>query len=618
MSSTTIRIIAAVLDTEKLVLYKEDGETMDIPQGDPRVAKILDQASDPIAEQGWADVDITELADPDSDVYREFENLVRGAIRFFRVHRSKLTDLFDQIVEDGEETSENTTEAPHLQPAVIGVVPSDEETSVSASAPTPTPAPSTVSDATTTRKPSQKEAIGEIMANAQPVSDPKFRASDTTPEHTMIAAVSNDEGGEDLTIVPGIEHLEPQLRHAVKLGSTEGATNFVRRLAAVIDKRRHTIDELLNFMSRGDLPIADDGSIVAYKVLKSHGAPKDKFVDCHTGKVVQQIGSYVTQANVDESRRTECSTGLHIARRGYLRNFSGDIITMVKVNPEDVIAVPQGEPDKMRARGYHILFNIPANEHYSLRANKPLEGSEAKKMLTMALRGQHIGVIEEVAIGGARGTDVKITPASKLDGVNQKAPKPKKRTPETEAIDVDAKREKAPTVDPKATSDRIVKKKQAGTEQRQLFEKKDWVGLYDFKKAKKKGWSALGFSATEEKTILANDPSKAETKVKTPAKKAAAKKTLVKKSAAKKTPAKKTAPKKATKPASKKEVDLSNMTRREKAEHLAALADNPKFSKAKRRQAFQDLIEHKKSSKVSWSVLGIKNFDALQTRMENI
>ncbi|QDP54410.1 MAG: putative protein rIIB [Prokaryotic dsDNA virus sp.] len=607
MSSTTIRIIAAVLDTEKLVLYKEDGETMDIPQGDPRVAKILDQASDPIAEQGWADVDITELADPDSDVYREFENLVRGAIRFFRVHRSKLTDLFDQIVEDGEETSENATEAPHLQPAVIGVVPNNEDDPASTSTPTPTPtpipAPSIVSDATTTRKPSQKEAIGEIMANAQPVSDPKFRASDTTEEHTMIAAVSNDEGGEDLTIVPGIEHLELQLRHAVKLGSTEGATNFVRRLAAVIDKRRHTIDELLNFMSRGDLPIADDGSIVAYKVLKSHGAPKGKFVDCHTGKVVQQIGSYVTQANVDESRRTQCSTGLHIARRGYLRGFSGDIITMVKVNPEDVIAVPQGEPDKMRARGYHILFNIPANEHYSLRANKPLEGSEAKKMLTMALRGQHIGVIEEVAIGGARGTDVKITPAAKLDGVIQKAPKPKNRTPETEAIDVDAKREQAPAVDPKATSDRVVQKKQASTEQRQLFEKKNWVGLYDFKKAKKKGWSALGFSATEEKTILANDPSKAETKVKTPAKKA---------------PAKKTAPKKATKPAAKKEADLSNMTRREKAEHLAALADNPKLSKAKRQQAFQDLIEHKKSSKVGWGTLGIKNFDALQTRMENI
>jgi hypothetical protein len=122
-------------------------------------------------------------------------------------------------------------------------------------------------------------------------------------------------------------------------------------------------------------------------------------VDCHSKKVKQKLGSRVVMDPklVDPSRRTECSSGLHIARRGYLNHFSGDTIMMVKIAPEDVIAVPMGEPDKMRVAAYHIVGQIPPNVHAALRSNRPMTGdSTASKMLADVLAGNHVPVLEEV------------------------------------------------------------------------------------------------------------------------------------------------------------------------------------------------------------------------------
>lgn len=213
--------------------------------------------------------------------------------------------------------------------------------------------------------------------------------------------------------VPGVEKLAKQMERAAYGESFAGFELFMKRIASVIDKRGHSVQELLNFMERGDLPIADDGSIIGYKVLQTHGKGPDKFVDCHSKQVWQQLGSYVhmKESSVDPSKRTECSTGLHIARRGYLRGFSGDIITIVKVAPEDVIAVPNNEPDKMRAAAYHIVQVLPKEVHEILRTNKPMTSNElASRLLADAIAGRHIGIIEDVFITEAKGGGVIVTP----------------------------------------------------------------------------------------------------------------------------------------------------------------------------------------------------------------
>lgn len=228
------------------------------------------------------------------------------------------------------------------------------------------------------------------------------------PKETLVAVVNGKE-------IPGVEALERQMEHAAYHGSAIGLQRFLERIAAVIDDRGHTVDELLNFMKRGDLPIADDGSIIAYKVLRSQD---DHFVDCHTKRVTQRLGSYVWMAGslVDPSRRTQCSSGLHIARRKYLSGFPGDVITMVKIAPENVIAVPANEPDKMRVRAYHIVAVLPPEVHPMLRSNQPMtENATAAKMLADVVAGNHVAVLESVNIGGPGGDKVFVSRSQRED-----------------------------------------------------------------------------------------------------------------------------------------------------------------------------------------------------------
>lgn len=212
--------------------------------------------------------------------------------------------------------------------------------------------------------------------------------------------------------IEGVEKIQHQLE-AVANGEADsiGLVNFMKRLADFPKERSHTVQELLRFLERGDLPLANDGSILAYKVLTSTGED-GWFVDCHTRKVRQCVGARVSMSEdlIDPSRRNECSTGLHIARRGYLRHFPGDIIALVKIAPEDVVAVPEYDANKMRVAAYHIIGLIPSRLHEVLRNNNNMtDGEEGAELLGAAVAGLHIGVTHEVVIRSNMGGDVVIT-----------------------------------------------------------------------------------------------------------------------------------------------------------------------------------------------------------------
>lgn len=247
--------------------------------------------------------------------------------------------------------------------------------------------------------------------------------SDNKQERGYVAPAVNPEAETTVAVVngveiPGIEKLEKQLEYAA-FQNSKGLEKFLERLAKVIDKRKHSVQELLNFMERGDLPIADDGSIVAYKILKYRNKGSDLFHDCHSQNVPQRVGSRVSMAEkmVDDSRRVQCSTGLHVARRGYIRGFGGDLVTLIKVAPEDVIAVPYNEPDKMRAAAYHIVAKLPDAAYSLLMGNSPMTShAPSAQILANVIAGDHIGVIEEVVIGGPKGTDLRITPNVEVVG----------------------------------------------------------------------------------------------------------------------------------------------------------------------------------------------------------
>lgn len=209
--------------------------------------------------------------------------------------------------------------------------------------------------------------------------------------------------------IPGMEKIEKQIVHAAEADAV-GLTKFLQRLAVVIDDRGHEVQELLDFMKAGDLPIADDGTIIAYKKL--YAQQDGWFVDPHSRKVLQRPGSFVTMAKelVDPSRRTECSTGLHIGRRGYMGRFSGDTIMLVKIAPEDVIAVPSHSPDKMRVMGYHIIARLEDELYRIINRNQPISRSEkGAELLGRVVAGDHVGIREIVEVKAAMGGEIVIT-----------------------------------------------------------------------------------------------------------------------------------------------------------------------------------------------------------------
>lgn len=216
-----------------------------------------------------------------------------------------------------------------------------------------------------------------------------------TSEDTVVAVVGD-------TLIPGMEKIERQIEYAAIHTDCKGFEKFMERLAEVVNDRGHTAQELLNFMEYADLPIADDGTIVAYKTLDYADGERDVWVDKHSGTVRQKLGTRVSMPlkDVDESRRIQCSTGLHIARRQYLRYYMGDVLTIVKVAPEDVVAVPERERDKMRAASYHIVGLLPEGARSLVGNGLPATtNKDAAKMIADVIAGNHVGVLEEVRIG---------------------------------------------------------------------------------------------------------------------------------------------------------------------------------------------------------------------------
>lgn len=462
-NKTTLRIIAAVVDTRALTLYLEDGDTYTIQQGDSRLRPIVEQITPILTIPGQ----VAEITlEKDTTHYQSFEEQTNGFVRFFKVAKSKIASLF------GAKDETDTVE-----PQIIGQVSISQD--------------------------KMSAAIDDIMANARP-------ADHQVEAHETVVAVVDGK-----TVVPGVENISKQVKLGASLGSTKGLEAFFDRIAKVITQRQHSVEDLLKFLEKGDLPIADDGSIVIYKVLNRSN---DCYVDCHTHRVKQRVGSYVCMdpSMVDHNRRQECSNGLHVARRGYLRGFSGNVCVLAKVAPEDVIAVPYEDANKMRVCGYHILSELPDAAYDKLKANRSMvDIPEAQQLLADALSGNHVGKLEEVRINGHMGSDVVITP---LDASGHPIPVPTAEASLEKAVTIEEENTiGAPSVNPNEIASKVMAAKTNDTkstpglspnqyEARTLFDAGKFAELRDFKKARKKSWTVLGFTEAEVDQIMGEAP----------------------------------------------------------------------------------------------------------------
>lgn len=494
--SKLVRITCAIVDKQRLTMYKEDGETIIINQGDVRMKRIVDDIGPQLLANNYADVDLS--GPPVQNSYKDFEEKSSGMVKLFRIAKSKLASIFrtDDLV------------AEIIEPVQLGQVP--------------------------TAKVNTEKALAdfqEVMQHATPVTAANFdedsvakqgvvrdergysssheEADAATAKDTIIAVVDNK-------IVPGVEKIKSQFAHASKNG-TAAVEAFLSRVAGI--ERKHSVEDLLKFMERGDLPIAEDGSIIIYKLLKTKGNDDGTFYDVHSGNVPQKVGSYVCmdEKMVDHDRHQECSNGLHVARRGYLGGFSGNIMVLAKVAPEDVIAVPHGDANKMRVCGYHIIMRLPENLKKLLQSNNPMTGEpEGKSLLAAAIAGKHIGRIEEVRIRGSYGGDVLITPLDAAAPVvvaelaTLLAPE---KVEAAVALEADKSiKEVAPDIDPNEVVKEvkaILSRKEQAKLLYDTWQAEDAANrpaalekLVAFKKAAKVGWDRLGIPDPETQAMV--------------------------------------------------------------------------------------------------------------------
>ncbi len=133
----------------------------------------------------------------------------------------------------------------------------------------------------------------------------------------------------------------------------EPMINFMENLMQNPSKR--AVTELYSFLEKGNLPITPDGHFLAYKKIKAD------YTDCYTGTMDNSVGRVVEMERnmVDDDQNRTCSTGLHFCSKEYLSNFGGDRVVIVKINPADVVSIPNDYNfTKGRTCRYEVIDEI--------------------------------------------------------------------------------------------------------------------------------------------------------------------------------------------------------------------------------------------------------------------
>jgi hypothetical protein len=153
------------------------------------------------------------------------------------------------------------------------------------------------------------------------------------------------------------EQLTKRILTHMELGYPFGSlVKFLGLLLKNPDKRCK--DSLYCFMEQEQLPINEQGYIIAYKSLR------EDLRDWYSNSVQHKVGQTVYWGQRKSERKCaplhygeECSNkGYHVGTHNYAKTFnSPNVVCLVKVNPADVISVPdEGSMGKIRVKKYRV------------------------------------------------------------------------------------------------------------------------------------------------------------------------------------------------------------------------------------------------------------------------
>jgi hypothetical protein len=165
---------------------------------------------------------------------------------------------------------------------------------------------------------------------------------------------------------------------------------------------KRAVNELYGFLEKNTLPITSDGSFLAYKKVRQD------YLDVHSGTVLNKPAAYMTDEDtaaleeaagknnevtvtvengvtvvsmernlVDDDQNRTCSTGLHFCSKDYLNSFGGERIVILKINPRDVVSIPNDYNDsKGRCARYEIVDEIDKDKADEAFAKTVQEAAE--------------------------------------------------------------------------------------------------------------------------------------------------------------------------------------------------------------------------------------------------
>lgn len=109
-----------------------------------------------------------------------------------------------------------------------------------------------------------------------------------------------------------------------------------------------------------------------------------EYVDIHSGTFNNTPGMKVTMPRelCDSAVYRHCSTGLHCSTLSYAQSFGnlGDVVILVKVNPANVVSVPNDNFEKIRVCEYDVLGVYEVIPDYGKEKKESLPGYVSLQM----------------------------------------------------------------------------------------------------------------------------------------------------------------------------------------------------------------------------------------------
>lgn len=285
-----------------------------------------------------------------------------------------------------------------------------------------------------------------------------------------------------------ITGLEDHIKADIE-NESEGLSKLIQRLDKT-DNSPELNQAIVDFVSKTDMPVTVDGNILGYRrvVTTSSGIR-----DGYSGKVPNELHTSVSMCRemVDSNGAISCSRGLHVGTAQYVSSYTGDVLHLVMVHPEDVVSVPYSDRTKLRTSKYTILYQytsaqligfIESGSNYVAKTNEYFIGGKIPKL---------VGTVEIDKDGEIHTKDVSV---------------PKKEAATTTPIKrtVINKKDKSAPLDIKT-----IQASAGFSKLLALFEKEDtysekksrFADLLVFKKRRKQSWEKLGANPSQIKQL---------------------------------------------------------------------------------------------------------------------